>query len=610
MGMSFQTQIRNLHQAGVATHIVENADAVDPIFALSKVRDFPEISFAAAFEDGSIVLGCHGDLPEPLVNIANPIPPSEEPQTEVSTPLLDTLVSRLDSISAALDQHAHISGSMNDRIDQIEHKLQSGHDAIAAKLTDVSALDAIQKQIAALPDMLESAHDLNSVRKQTEDIAKTVTRIEATNRDDAPDRLTQILASFEERMITQTASQLPPEAIVDITTRQDAMLRALDSVSSDLGVVTTQQSSLADAAAQTFDVDKIADRLSVLEDIDDKLSHVQGAIQALTETLNHASHAAPEEAPFNQLSMQINALATEVTAVRQRPDPTIDMTEQRLGFARFQTAMGTVLARLETETERLCVLEPNGTDPAINQLSQQIDALTAQISPLNQLGDQISALGADLQTLPKKSEEIAAAVADMKQRPDPVLDLTEQRRCLAHFANAIGTAIARLETVAAQFDEDKTLNEILARLDTNQASAKPDTLSNELANLLQTQRHEIIQLRNAVTTHLEQPGPVLDLTMQRASLAQFGTAMGAMLNRLEAVAGQIEAVPDGIHVLETPTETAPARQTHEQTPINFADDRISLEALRHSFAELIAKQIMDNARSDSKTEDCRIHPEH
>ena len=65
MGQSFQVQIQQLFQAGIATHFVENSAALDPIFALSKTQDFPQITFAASIDDGTDALGGRGALPDP-----------------------------------------------------------------------------------------------------------------------------------------------------------------------------------------------------------------------------------------------------------------------------------------------------------------------------------------------------------------------------------------------------------------------------------------------------------------------------------------------------------------------------------------------------------------
>ncbi len=109
MGQSTQQHIDALARAGIVTHVVTNPDGVDALFALSKAQDFPDVQFAATFDDGVIALGCPNGLPDALTNIATEVEVAEEPLPATAPTVPDSvepnaaLDARFDALSAQID---------------------------------------------------------------------------------------------------------------------------------------------------------------------------------------------------------------------------------------------------------------------------------------------------------------------------------------------------------------------------------------------------------------------------------------------------------------------------------------------------------------------------
>ena len=130
----------------------------------------------------------------------------------------------------------------------------------------------------------------------------------------------------------------------------------------------------------------------------------------------------------------------------------------------------------------------------------------------------------------------------------------------------------------------------LARLMTFWPPDMPD-----LTPLLEEQRSTLDAFQAELSSLIDRPAPAIDLTAQRASFAHFANAIGTVLERFERVATQFE----------TPAIVPPTADEPKAEPAPFSDARISLEALRIDFAELIAKQIMESSVADTETPQSR-----
>ncbi|MEL7178994.1 MAG: hypothetical protein AAFN63_04105 [Pseudomonadota bacterium] len=529
MGQSFQVHIQQLFQAGIATHFVANSAALDPIFALSKTQDFPQITFAAAFDDGTVALGCKGALPEPLVDVAQPITPHNTPadQTEAK---LDAIAAQLQQMQGA-DRQTTTSSPEFDRVlasldgqlalgEAIQEQIASMAAAIAAKPkgNDDGALGTLQTQLAQLFEQMQAAPDTSALEQLRAEVAQIIPVIEGKAETDDTK---EAIADLETRLTAQIADLPNPQTDAIVATQQ-GIEQTLTTLSNDVKSLITMQGAVQ-SDGQLAEIMARLDDLPGLAALDEKYG-------SIVESLRQLKESAPTAPADDHLSTQINALAAEIASISQRPAPTLDLTEQRQNLARFQTAMATVLERLEQAITHLTTANDDSGDSAI---SAQLDRLLETITPVTSLPAQLADLGASVTPLSQQFSDLGE----------------------------------RMETV------------------TQEVPQTPD-----LTPLLERQRTAFDALQAELLSLIDRPAPTIDLTAQRASFAHFANALGTVLDRFERVATQFEA----------PAMAPPPADEPKTDPAPFSDARISLEALRIDFAELIAKQIMESSAADTE----------
>ncbi|PJI91426.1 hypothetical protein BC777_0254 [Yoonia maricola] len=742
MGQSFQPHIQQLLQAGIATHFVQNDTAVDPVFAVSKTQDFPEVTFAAAFEDGTVVLGCKGALPKPLIGLAQPIVPVDTQTVDQTDAKLDAILARLEQVDAAdarqptprddekllavLDAQMTLGKTLQDQLTSVATAVGNLPQDSNNAATD-SALNALHTQLETLTETMQSpphadriSQDLAQLRG---DIAQLLPLIAAQQALPTADAIETLIADLETRLTAQTAATPAPDLTPQteaINAMEQALTQGLSTVSNDVKTLITMHDTTEDSStteAQLSELKTALENLPGLAAIGDKLATISEQLGGLTDKKSH-------DPAQDQLSAQINTLVTDVAAMSQRPDPTLDLTEQRQGLARFQTAMNTVLGRLEQAIADLADVGQTNQKPETQDLHNKLDTLADTLSPVEslpaqfadlteqrqgllqsqtamatilrrvelaitnlskvedtnkkpetqhlhdkldtladtlapveslpaQLADlteqqqgllqfqtaiapvlermelamanlsevhetsqktdtqdlhakldmlsdtfasvsglpaQFADLTASLAPLPQQSDTILGQLSELSLRADPATYETAQRRSMAYFANAISSIIARIETTADAMGNDNAqpdLTPLLTRIEASLSAvaAQPQA---DVGEILQAQRDDLNVLRADIATLCERPLPTIDLTAQRASFAQFATALRSILERFEGIAAQIEA-PQEVQLPPNPAEPH-----QDETAPSFSDNRISLDALRLDFAELIAKQIMDH----------------
>ena len=611
MGNTFQPHIQRLYQAGIATHVVQNEDAVDPLFALAKVRDFPEVTFAAVFDDGAVILGCHDALPAQLATLAEPIQAENDQITDDLASKIEMLLakteaqqgqialasemaSQINAIKDSLDSQVDQASIIQDHLAKLETRTMPetdshAQDADAAALLDaISGLSAdiksqqdtevisnIQSQIAAL------AENVTSLAEAHPELSAMLTRLDG--------RIDRILARATEDCDTLAQGQLGlKESLGEIAQVQTAIMQQLNEAKPQDSL------ALSDLTAQ----------LGSLEELNEKLDEISTSLTSGNDTAVSADVTdTGTQVSLDNLAQNVDQLSNQIANLAKRPDPVIDMTEQRAGFARFQTALATVVGRLENEISRLATVEGKDDDATqmLEKLAEQINAITIPATSGDDLLDHIRSIDAKVAELPEKQDAIVASLTELGKRPEPILDMTEQKQTLAQFASSVGAAVKRLENVSMQLvGAEPDLGPILAKLDHVFSAAQTDDTNPELARTLATHTSEIKELRSEVASYLDRPAPTLDLTMQRASLARFATALGTVISRFERIAEQFEntdpfdppAEPPAEKVSEEVSEELPA-----PTPFVFPD--VSADIVRTRFAELIALQIMESATANA-----------
>lgn len=173
MAQASQAQIFQLAQAGIATHMIPDQTGVDPVFAMARARDMPDVEFAALFEKETLVLGCPNGLPDDLAPLAQPIDLSafeeavaQTSDTEENPDLGNTTQKKIallaDRIASLMPVPA---GQMPDgpALAALLEETQQRHDALLSRLSDLQ--DAMQQPLNAATDAPDLATALAEMQQ-------------------------------------------------------------------------------------------------------------------------------------------------------------------------------------------------------------------------------------------------------------------------------------------------------------------------------------------------------------------------------------------------------------------------------------------------------------
>lgn len=491
MGQSNAVPIDLIGPSGVVTHVISDpslrtATGLD----LERIRSYPEVQFAALLEGGMMALGCPDGLPEALIDIAQDIerpPPdaaSDAPQPSETSPL---------------DQH------MLDFAQKLDDFMarQHTHDVLSARMT---AFEGTLTEVLARQDVSLAAADV--ARAQTAATLQTLC-----------DKLDQQLDAMAEKTVRQS------EADTDVA---EALKRL-------------EAQAVAPSGAQEAHVD-----------LDPVLSAIEGLGQQLQNL--PAPPADPSEA--------LAALHTRLDQIGAQPAPQLDLTPQRKNFAQFQTVLSTALKRFENVAAIMeAAAEPSEPSPELAGLADRFDALPLRVAQtvkeemetaslrvdLSGVEQELSRLGQTPAQLPASFDALVEQVSALQKRPDPVLNLTEQRRSFANFATAFGAAIARMESLSDRFatqepsaGSSEVEQNITARLDrieallsdqAGRAQAEPQGLSDAIRHLADQMQPQAAQQCQDGTAD----GPTQSRAMQEAFLEDLRVTFA------ELIASQLKA---------------------------------------------------------------------
>jgi len=489
MRQAFPTGFMSLVRSGVVTHMVANPPSVDLAFAVAKAQDLPEVRFAAAFDDGTLLLGCPDGVPEPLKDIAQAIDaatldaPREAPPveavpdadtlgTEIAKKLADltdqsALQSRIEEIAAQLSG----SADTDNRLANIEEGL--ARLAAAAEtpppapntkddesgLADVrTAFEALQNNLLAALNPLARAADLTAMQTTQSDLLFAISA--AAEKADGDRR--------ERMMVQDTLDQL----VIDLRSVQskadqygalEEIVRDVQSRVSDLQTRASPEMPATDAlqdaiTALSAKVDQTLDGIQPPHSPNGALEETLSKIMAQLDNLAVPQH--PQQEPqMVRLEEMLAALGEKLASGAQPPAQTPTQSEsalliaQRQSTARFATALGTIVTRLEAVTDTLAAQQsgPQESDmtDALAQLNARFDGLDAALAdlPAPQAGDT-----PDLTGVESALEHVKATLEEIAAAPAPDINLSVQRRTIAQFGTALTTAMARLERVADALD--------------------------------------------------------------------------------------------------------------------------------------------------------------
>ena len=583
MGQPSQVHIQQLFQAGVATHIVENRAAIDPIFALSKVRDFPEVTFAAAFDDGIVVLGCADQLPDQLARIAQPIIPKEPAPPNGVAAKLDALIARLDQgeshnapqdkiegVLATFEQQQTMISTLQDQISNMQTSVETAVQNIVASSTENPRFEMLQGKLEQLIDNNGSVSDFDSALQQLSHMRADMAEILSLAKAPAP------------RDLSQQAT--------DIAATQQMIEQALNTVSNDVKALIAMHGAAGtqgDIQSEISELKTKLENLPALTAMDGKLDQLATVLKDIADA--HSCANDPDDA---QLSIKIDALAADIAAISHQPPTAVDLATQRQTSARFLTAMGTVIARLEQTVTDIATMGAANKSNDTQELHQRIDTLCDNLGPIRAMPTQLADLNSTLAPLPAQSDRILHQLSNLDKRTDPTNAEAAQRRSIAYFVHAIETIVSRVEGAADGIRNAPQQADFAPRLDqieTYLATMATQESQNDALARITAQLEELGALRSDIATLHDRPVPVLDLTAQRASFAQSATALQTVLGRFEKIAAHFEQPVQDRGISGEAAEV-------EQNPNgpSYSDTRVSLQDLRRDFAELIAKQIMQN----------------
>jgi uncharacterized protein YoxC len=495
-----------------ATHRLLDAKALSRLRPdLARLISPPEVTFAAYLADGTIVLCCPEGVPESLEQVVDVLDPSHPLPATVAVPpvpaeaaVQSDLVDRLDDLSRKLDllqRDQFKGGQIADRLDEVKTALLDG-------LAQAAARDPSPEVMAEKPDPQTLAADM-------------------------VDSIHQIVQQSEQRMLT----------FLRHANRTPALAPQIDGI----------EQGLRQVMAATADQSAMHDTLRRLQD-------------------------------------QIDGLIT-------RPIPSVDLSIQRQGVAQFLEAMGTVIRRLDGAIDRL---DSPMANPHLTEISNHLTFIVAQLddmgtatidlSPVSQalhdLRYDIGRSVQDFQPTTDAVQHLAQRIDALALRPDPVLDLTQQRQSFAQFGEAMGQVLRRLDCVAEVFS---------AQPDTARLLAETQSLRTDIQTpFAQVEAHggAIADIAAKLADLMNRPAPSLDLTAQRTSFAQFTTVISQTLRRLEAHGEKQDTRSRDLQAIAAQAILGLMHSQQVGPDAAPADAAQSALALRTALAEAMAKEFM------------------
>ena len=447
MGHTCYPHIQALFKSGLATHVVQNDGPVDRLFALSKIRDYPEVTFSCVFDDGTVVLGCHAALPDALASLAQPILPDvEEPEPPTD---LAAMTEKLDDIARKLD-NTDQSNAVLAKCHQLEAALMQLAERPASDAIAPEQVNRIEALIAQSQQTMQDTATTEAAYRNA--LLAQIATAQADHESTLHAAVRQDIDGLSQQLVSILAADTP---LAELALKQTQMQQAISNMAKDLaafcaieGAATAQDDHANTAELQS----QIKARLDTLDDVRTLLTATHDDVNHLSQSVGHlaaATSAATQEItghmkePFSQLMAQITALG-------QRPDPVIDVTEQRQVMVRFETAMATVLTRLETTTAALGDLPREFPDQSrINEaMETRLNDILECVHSITQLSDDMAGLRSAIDKKPDDTNEILQTLQALQNRPGPVLDMTQQRRSFAQFGTALATTLKRFESIA------------------------------------------------------------------------------------------------------------------------------------------------------------------
>ena len=556
------------------------------------------------------------------------------------------LLKRLDAMAEKMDsaqQPAPMIDALAERLARMDERLGTLPDEIARLGKDLSAL---RNQPAPVLDLTEQRRSfagftstLSTVVQRLERAIESLDTQQDDTKSDAQADVLRLLSALSEQ-VEKGLAQLPDR------TRLDASFAQLGPLVRDL----PPRLSAIEAALKP-----VAETPELRSELAAQKEQIEQIAQALRDSL--APLARAED--LQRVIAAGSSFEPRLTEISDRLNRLPDQADQKAQFDLFVDRLLAGLAELPKAGD----LAPLLAD--VSDLKSGTEGILSRLTNLPDPAALETALKAGREALATRLDEVAAtqqpalgalraAVETLINRPDPVPDMTAQRRAFARFTTVIATAVERLERVAEAIAAENPDRAGEALQLTAAVTALPAVVETAILRatdlspvesaLAVLQDHlralpdqiGLATLSDRVDSLARRPDPMLDLTAQRQSFARFGTALAGVLDRMDRIAGDLAAADAGRPDITkltgglTRIEDLIDRQIHHQNTeieklakgleslgrdmrgvrqdtARLAESAstieagpaapLSLDELRMQFAELIALQIRENAAS-------------
>lgn len=458
--------LNSMIDAGIVTHLVTVNEEIDPLFVVAQIRELPEVDFVAAFQNGLIAFGCADRLPDVLAAIAQPAFATAPPPAPVD-PMTQRLITLEETIATLL-----LQSGPDRRIAEIRDEIGSLNVRLAAS-TSAEQLQNITTTVAAIKEELATPaapppdERIDVLQDQVKELSTQ------QNRGWGADQLREIMSAIAAIRTELTTS--PNGEIALSQEASDQGVAVLSMLVKRVEAVAQQVTARAVPEDPSFDLAELQDRVDQLtlsvtrtgKSEQRNSDKTQRMVQELSGALDKQAAAKSDvtdlELKVDQLHRQnadlVDALNTQHRLIKDlanRPEPQIDLSEQRADMARFGAELTAAIDRMEASARQLAAQarmpSPQVEDvlAAIGKVPQATHDALSQTVDLAALDQEVADMRASLATLPERlgMAGIERKVTALSQRSDPVAALSAQNQHFTRFGNSIAGVKERLDAMA------------------------------------------------------------------------------------------------------------------------------------------------------------------
>lgn len=605
--------IAQLFRSGIVTHQIKNPDALDPMFAISQLKDLPEVSFVAAFEDGLVLLGCPNGPPPSIAEMVMPFalqteqinpPESIDAKLEQLNQRLDALqAEREDQLTPALTHIESISSRLEFLVDALAPDNGSDADDTNGGVT-LADLDAQLKALHvqngtpsdgaleridnAVSELVSGADQQNQNLREALEVVKGSLEVQpvAVAAQEDHTALREIEALFDQRMgdLNTAVAQIGQE----VASLKSPPNQESDAISQALMALNARFDDAPGSLAQPEGSSELIERLDALQQALEQPRNASDAVSTLQNQFDDLPSRSEIETVFETFKSELTKIAEQSEAVATQSEASITLLKR----AAERDTVKTINQKLDSIAALLSDTSETNEDTAswaiaLANLQEQV-TLIAQASGTTTLEEGLNEL---------RDEMRKAAAAP----PSPVLDLTEQQQAFAELTTTIGDMREKLETsldhmtslpkdaepAAGHADILERLERLSAELnqaapsapDLTPVAARLDGLSQavaELATPVHTMADGMEALFEAGRTKVSVLKEALDQMQDHlANPPQPHVDLKPIIEHIDAVSAHAQGLPDALTALQAEVAQAAARSAPE----------LDLTAQQESFAK-------------------------